>query len=913
MIGNDPPWWHRRRALRAARRLLRIASGLVQRRRREEWLEEWEGELWALDRSGAGARSLLSFAWGGVCDAVRESILDRREGMMGTTGLWQDVRSAVRRLGRAPGFTFVTVTVLALGIGANTALFGALRSALVASAPYPEPDRLVVVDLLLGGPDAPPDTLPWSYPKYEQIVERMDFLSESAAYTTRTVTLSGAVDPVRAPVELVSPSYFSLLGVGPTLGRTLLPVDAPPSAQRVLVLAHDTWVDRFGADGAVIGRSVEVNGETFEVVGVARRGFHGLTGSAAGWVPVGAAPLVMDARRLERAWSHWFLVAGRLEDGISLAGARETAAGLGPNLTEAFPDPERSDVEHGIALTSLERARVNETSRLAVGVVGVGAALLLLIAAANAAGLLLARMAARRGDLAIRAALGAGRGRLAREALTESVLLALAGGVAGVALAFVGQQGVRWAVSYALETSGSRNLEFMDPTAVAPSGLLPVVGLLLALATGLVFGLGPAGLARRSGLAGALAASGPGRPGPGERAPGETARGLLVTVQLGLTLVLLSGAGLMLASFSQLESVALGFEPEGVLTARYELGSEVSRDEVRAFESGLVEQLGALPDVESAAVALCAPLAGLCDITGVREVDGRTLPEDADVEWMHTQSVTPSYFATVGVRMVRGTGLPAGLTPEDPTLVVLNESAVETYFQGDDPIGRSIAVTHSATPEERPAEIVGVVEDVAYQELEAAPFPTLYFSSEQAPGGWGQILVRAVRDPTALAPVVRGTALSLRPELPVWDVTTLESRKAAATARTRVILGLLATFGGTALLLSTVGLWGLVSYSVTRRTGEMGLRMALGAGRARVLRLVSTAPLTLTLAGALLGLGGSALLNRYLGGLLFRVDPGDVRVYLGVLLVLIPVAVGAALLPALRATRVDPSEALRSE
>ncbi|HUP53780.1 MAG TPA: ADOP family duplicated permease [Longimicrobiales bacterium] len=885
----------------------------VPRASRHGWLEEWEGELWALDRRATGWLGLLGFAWGGVGDAARESILDHGEGMMATRGLWQDVRSAMKRLGRAPGFTFVTVTVLALGIGANTALFGALRSALVQGAPYTEAGRLVVVDLLLGAPGTPPDTLPWSYPKYETIAGRMDFLSGSAAYTTRMVTVSGAGDPVREPVELVSPSYFSLLDVEPSSGRTLQPTDAPPADQRVLVLAHHSWLDWLGADPDVLGRVIHLNGASFQVVGVARRGFRGLTGSAAGWVPIGAAPLVMDARRLEREWSHWFRVAGRLSDGVSLDGARAAAAGLGPPLTGTFPHPERADMGHDVALTPLEDARVNATSRLAVAVVGVGAVLLLLIAAANAAGLMLARMAARRGDLAVRAALGAGRGRLAREAFAESVLLAVAGGGVGIILAVVGQRGVAWAVSYALETSGSRNLQFMDPATVAPPGLLPTVGVVLALATGLVFGLAPARLAGRSGLSSEMTSSGRGRPGTAGRGPGESLRGVLVAAQLALTLVLLSGAGLMLASFTELESVALGFQAEGVLTARYELGSEASRDEVLAFESDVVERLAALPGVDAASVAVCAPLAGLCDITGVREVDGAALPESATVEWMHTQSVTPSFFETAGVRIVGGTGLPGGLTPADPPVVVLSEAAADTYFRGTDPIGRTIGLTHGATPEGRPAEIIGIVEDVAYQELEAEPFPTLYFNSEQVPAGWGQILVRASGDAAALGPALRATVLSLRPDLPVWDVTTAESRRAAATARTRVILGLLATFGLTALLLTTVGLWGLVSYAVTRRTREMGLRMALGAGRTGVLRLVSAGPARLALIGAVLGWSASVLLNRHLSGLLFRVDPGDIGVRAMVLTLLVSVAVAAALIPALRATRVDPAESLRSE
>jgi putative ABC transport system permease protein len=913
--GPSGSWWQRTTTIRVARRMLRLASGLVPRHARAEWVEEWEGELWALDRRAVGGGALLSFALGGVGDAVRESILGRREGTMGTSngsGLFHDLQAALRRIRRSPGAAMVTVVVLALGIGANAALFGALRSALIGGAPYPESDRLVVIDLLIAQPDAPADTLPWSYPKYEAVRDDMPFLSASAGYFARTVTISGAGDPVRLPVELVSSAYFTLLGVEPVVGRTLLREEAGLSDERVAVLAHSFWVERFGSDPGVAGRDVTINGERFQIVGVARPGFHGLTGSAVAWVPIEAAPLVMDRQRLERAWSHWFRVVGRLERSVSLDAARAGTNALGDVLTAAYPHPQRADASQAVELTLLDRARVNATSRLAVSVVAIGAVLLLLIAAANVAGLMLARTSSRRGDLAVRAALGAGGSRLARETLVESMLLALGGGAAGIALALAGQGAVRWAVSYALETSGTRNLQFLDPASLSTDAVIPLVGLGIAMVTGLVFGLAPARMAARTNLTGELAVAGRGGP-PARGAAGEHTRGVLVVGQLALTVVLLSGAGLMYASFARLDGVALGFQPEGVVTARYELGPEFSPDEIRAFDDALLERLEARPDVSAAAVAVCAPLAGLCDITGVREVDGVTFPEDGEIRWIHTQSVSPSYFEVAGVRILRGSGLPRELRPEDPARVVLNTAAAERYFPGIDPVGRTISVTHQATPEGRPAEVVGIVDDVAYQELEAGGFPAVYFSAEQVPAGWGQILVRSSGEPMALAEAVRETVLSLRSDLPVWDVVTLEARKDAATARTRVILGLFASFGLTALLLSAVGLWGLVAYAVSRRTREMGLRMALGAGRTRILGAVAAGPMILTVAGAIAGLVAASLLGRFLRVLLFDVAPGDARVHLGALAVLVGVATAAVLFPALRAMRVDPSSALRSE
>lgn len=912
--GPEKPWWTRTAWLRSARGVLRAAALLTPGPVRKEWLEEWEGELWALDARGVPGRGLLGFAFAGVADAARVTI--RREGGDGMTmtDVGREVRMAVRRLLRAPGFTAVTVAVLALGIGANTALFGALQSVLLSPPPYPEPGRLVVVDALVGERGEEPDSLAWSWPKYEAVRDRMDFLAGSAAYMRWNATLAGTGDPVRIDLELVSPSYFGLLGVEPEVGRLLQPHEAPPASPRAVVLAWDTWWERFGGDPGVVGRRLELAGEPFTVVGVARERFAGLTGSAALWVSIADAPVIWEPQRLERAWSHWFRVVGRLESGIDERAATSAAETLGPGLAEAFPAPGGRDLEQGVALTPLPEARVNPTARLAVGAVGVGAVLLLLIAVANVAGLFLARMSARSGDLAVRAAMGAGRGRLTLEVLAETMLLAVGGGLGGLALALVGQGAVRWAVTWALDTSGSRGLQFLDPSTLVVDPVVLAVGLGLALLTGLALGIAPARAVGRTGLAAGLEAAGR-RSSARRRGQGgsERVRGVLVATQLALTLVILSGAGLMLASFARLDAVALGFRPEGVLTARYELGPGVPPDEVRAFEVGLVERLEALPAVEQAATAVCSPLAGLCDVTSVREVDGRADDGSFEDAWMHTQTVAPGYFETAGIQVVRGQPLPEGLLPEDPVVTVINRAAAERWFSGEDPVGRRIGVSHELTPEGRPAEIVGIAENVAYQELEEAAAPTVYFSSEQYPSGWGQILVRTSGEPEALAGELRRAVTDLRPGMAVFDVTTLEARKAAATARTRVILGLLVAFGVTALLLSAVGLWGLVSYSVTRRTREMGLRMALGADRRSILRRVAAEPVTLASLGALAGLAGALWVNRYLAALLFQVEPGSPLVMAASAVVLMGVAALAAVIPARRATRIDPSEALRSE
>lgn len=908
----SPGHWPRAPILRLARGVLWLGSLVVPGAGREAWREEWEAELWVLHRRGAGGASLIRFVLGGAVDAGREGLLMRREAMMGGSGWGQDLRMALRRLARAPGFTAITVLVLALGIGANTALFTSLRATLLQEPPYPEPERLVLVDLLYGDLEAVPDTMPWSYPKFAHVRNDLDVLEGAAAYMRWNVTLAGTGDPRRVDVEIVSPGYFELLGITSARGRLLAAAEERPGASQRVVLSHRLWAERFGGDPAVVGRNVRLNGSGFEVAGVARAGFRGLTGSAELWIPQSAAPVVMDARRLERAWSHWFRVVGRLAPGTGLEAARAGASALGSALTEAFPDPRGGAGAHGVALTRMGELRLNRLTRLAVSAVGVGALLLLLITAANVAGLFLARTAARRADVAVRAALGAGRGRLAREVLMESLLLASAGGVAGLALAWLGEGAVRWAVAYALDTTGSRSLQFLDPASLGMDATVLGTGLGLAVLTGLVFGIVPARAAGRADLVRDLRAGGRGGIREGGRASGYGLRSLLVVGQLALTLVLLSGAGLMLASFSRLGDVALGFDPEGVVAARYELGSDTGPAETRAFEAAVLERLEARPGVEAAALGVCSPVTAYCDMTGLRQIDDRRVEGGLDAPWVHTMSVTPGFFETLRVPLVQGGGLPRGLRPEDPPVAVISEAAAREFFPGIDPVGHRIGVTHSLTGE-RPAEIVGVAADVTYADLEEDPAPAVYFSSEQAPAGWGQIFVRGSGDPADLVRAVRQAVLAIRPDLPVYDVSTLEARVAVATARTRVILGLLAAFGLAALLLSAVGLYGFVSYTVERRTREVGLRMALGADRGRILGAMTLRPLVLVAAGAAAGVTGALLLTRYLRELLFSVEPWDPLVLSSSILTLLAVAAAAALVPAFRATRVDPVRSLRSE
>jgi len=928
-----------RSSLRLARLILRLASRVVAASRRADWLAEWEAELWVI--SGRGSWSgTLRFAVAGA----QHALWRWREGTM--RALFEDVRLAARRLARSPGYAAVVVTVLALGIGINTALFTALRGVLLRPSPYPDADRLVLVDLLLESrAGAQADTMPWSYPKFEMARAALVGVEELTGYALSTVTLTGAGDPTRIGLEMVSAPYMRLLGVRPVVGRSFSGDEEPPAEAPVLVLGHALWQSRFGGDPGVVGRTVTVEGASLEVIGVAPPGFQGLTGGADAWIPMAAAPLVQGPRRLRLAWAHWLRAIGRLPEGGSVEELRAEGTQVGRALTEAYPDPAGGGA-HGMTAVPFLAARENPTTRRSMVAVTGGAALLLLIACMNVAGLLLARGSSRRGEIAVRAALGAGRARLATEVLAESVVLAAVGGALGVGLAVAAERWVRWAVAYALETSGSRGLQFVAPETLTADGTVLLFGLALALGTGLLFGALPARAASRADLAGGLrgrlgsglGAGGawspdrhspdrhsPDRQAPGRHMPGRLMRGryvrgkqalgrqALVVAQLSLSLVLVAGAGLMVVSFVSLDRVALGFEPGGVVSARYELGAGVPEDEVRAFNEGLLERVGALPGVESASLTGWPPLGQGLETRGIRRVDDGPVIDYGDMEGIVTHYVSDGLLETLGVELVEGRGFGAWVGPDDPPVALVNETAAREVFGGGSALGHRIAVTDELTSEDNMAEVVGVVPDVRQRSLEAPVEPAVYFSTRQAPLPYGTILVRTAGDPADIIPALRGAVLDVRADVPLFAVATLESLVAAATARTRVITLLLATFALVALILSAVGLYGLVSYSVTRRTGEMGLRMALGADRRRVLGLVARGPVVLAALGCGVGLVAARWSGGVLAGLLFGVQAGDGRVMAAAVAVLFATAAAAAVVPAWRAVRVDPCTALRGE
>ena len=901
------PVWPRDRLVGLARRVLRAAATLVPFRRRSDWRDEWEGELWALHGRGASAQHLMRFALGGLAHALWER--RQEEGMM-LGSLAGDTRLALRRLARTPTVTFVTVSVLGLGVGANTALFSALEAALLGAPPYPDADRIVLVDMLLQSrADAPADTMPWSFPKFEMARDQLGSLDVLAGFAPGTVTLTGAGPASRLAAEYVTPTYLEVLGARPGLGRLLSRDEMAPSVAAVALLSHDLWVSRFGADPGVIGRGVSLNGASIEIVGVLDPGFRPLTGPVDLWLPVSALPLVQGPQRLQRPWTHWLRAVGRLRPGVTLEQARADAVPVGRALTRAFPDPDGGGA-HGVTMVPFLQARVNPVARAAVTAVSAGALLFLLIACGNVASLLTARASRRRSDVAVRAALGASRRRLVREHLIESSVLAGAGGVLGLVIALGGQRMVSAAVGYALDTSGTRSLQFIDPERMGLDGGMLLLGMGIALATGLVFGMLPAWSAARVSPGADLRASGGATLGSRGTASGDTGTALLVAFQLALTLVLLAGAGLMGASFARLAGVPVGFANTRVLTVAFDRGPGSSPEQDRAFMAALLERLASLPGVTRAAGGTCPPLAGRCEILGLRQVDEQPPKDYSEMSGVLGYTVTEGYFETIGVPTLEGRTFGPVDGRGDAPVVVINETAARTLFPGVSPLGHRLSVTHALT-EDRMATVVGVVGDVRYAQLEEAAMPAVYLAERQAALPYGTLFVHATGDPLALLEAVRAEAAALDPDVPLYGASTLAERVAAATARTRIILGLLLAFAASGLLLGALGLYGLVSHAVVRRTREVGLRVALGADRGSVVRMMVGRPAVFALVGAACGSAAAAWLTRYLEGLLFGTTASDPLILAGSAGTLVLVALLAALAPARRAARIEPAAALR--
>lgn len=820
------------------------------------------------------------------------------------------IRLALRSLRRRPGFTVLAILILALGIGANGTVFSILHATLLRPLPFPAPGELMDLTMTVPARPGEParDDMVWSWPKYETFAGLQRSFVSLATWRDGTATLVTGQLALRVPLEEVSGRYLAILGVRPHLGRDFdAAEDRPPDAPAVAVISHALWQSQFGGDPAVVGRSLRVAGVPVTIIGVAPRGFRGLSGQAELWRNSAS----LGADDLEQRWSHSHRVVGRLAPGVSVGQALAETAVVGPQVDAAHPSPVAGAGVWGITGRPLADIRTDPAIGRTVVVLAVAVALVLLIACTNLTNLLLARALGRQRELAVCMAVGARRRDVVRTLLAEGLVLGLAGGLLGVGLTWIGVTGLGrvW-----VGMAGAVGGRLGGLTALGLSGVTvsPMVLAFLAgisVLTAVLVGLLPALRASRPELTQALHGGLGGASLGGRRI---SLRDGLVSAQLALAVTLLAGAGLMIRSMDNLLARDPGVEPAGVATARIAIAPDSYQpDSAVGFYARLLDRVRALPGVTAAAVGNCPPLNGGCNGTIIWFRDRPPVPEGQE-PLVGVHMVSPGWFPTLGVRMVRGRDFTEADRRGGPKVVVINETAARTFWPGEDPLGKPVAVGQGGF-HVGSAEVIGIVEDVRFGTLEEEPRPDVFISWLQAPRPAAMLYVRTAGNPAATVPALRALIRELDPSLPVYDVRTLEDRMALATFRPRYTTWVLGAFAAAALVLAAVGIYALLAYEVTQRRREIGIRMALGADAARVVRGIVGRGMALALAGIAVGVPLAVLLSRSLGALLFGVSPSDPATHAGIALVLAIVAALATAIPARAATRVNPMESIRAE
>ena len=861
-----------------------------------------------LSHSEARRQALIEL--GGV-EQVKEQVRAVRLGGFLET-FAQDLRFSLRTMAKAPGFTAIAVLTMAVGIGATTAIFSLVDATLLHPLPYPHPEELVRIEDDLPGAGATDAGI--SIPEFKDL-QRSGIFQYVVLQIFGSANLTGVSQPSRMQYEGVSPAYFAMLGVKPELGQTFDPQDQTPGFTLDVVISDGLWKRAFGSDPHIVGRSLRVDNDLYRVIGVMPPGFRD-PGRTVGernteqWAALGFSD--DPARAPNRSLRLPLETVGRLKPGVTVAAAQSQLDALVASLRKQFPDDYPADSKWTVRLVPLKENVVGNVRQSLILLLG-AVALVLLIGCVNVANLLLARASARSREMAVRQALGAARKRLVWQLLTEGLLLSLLGGVAGLVILFCMKGFLLRLIPESLPRLNDLSINWT----------VMLFALAASIAAGVIFGLAPATQAGRLNLASTLRVEGRGSKGSTEQ---TRTRRVLVVTEFALSLVLMVAAGLLLRSFWDLYKAPLGFNPQHVMSVQLWLPSpnDPKTDiygtaaQEAVFARELLRRSRLLPGVQEAALGAEPSIPLHHDRNrSALIVEGRQT-QSKQPPLVERAEVTPEYFHLLGIPVLRGRLFNDGDDENAPLVAVINQAMAETYWRGEDPLGKRLKVGRGRAGVGQGASktwitIVGVIADARTESLANASVPQIYLSLYQETPKELAIFLRGDLNASAIPEEVRAMVQSVNPELPVYGAKTLDESVSASLEQRRFSMDIVAAFAITALLLAALGIYGVISYLVSERTQEIGIRLALGARRGEILQMVLRQGLGLAMAGAALGLVGSVIVSHLMAGLLYGVMPTDPLTFVGVTLVLTGVALTACCIPARRAMRVDPMIALRYE
>jgi putative ABC transport system permease protein len=868
--------------------LIALVGVIVPRRLRADWRQEWESEL-------RNRESILEdwdrLDWRNKIDLLRRSASAFWDALLLQPSRWedemvQDLRFGARMLLKNPGFTLIAILTLGLGIGANTMIFSVVNGVLLRALPFNDPERILSVwatDAKRGQ-----DRRAVSYPNFDDWRAQQTVFERFAGIDFAGATLTGAGTPEQLPGLNASADLFPLLGAQPLVGRRFSEQEAQSNDETVVIISESLWRRRFGADAKIVGSAITLDGKSRTVVGVMPASFRFPLDTP---LPAEFWGLLRPDR--ERGHNQLNVIA-RLKPGITMEQAQAEMNAVAGRLTAQYPN---FNTGRGIRLTGMQEDLTRNARRPLLFLLAcVGC--VLLIACANVANLLLARVTGRQKEIAVRTALGATRGRVIRQLLVESALLAVTGGAAGVLLATWGISLLRPLIPQVVPMTQAISLDWR----------VLGVALALSLLTGILFGLAPAAQAAKANLTTALKEEGRGLAGGLRR---NRTRAALVIAEIAISLTLLVGAGLLMRSFLRLLDVNPGFNPEGVITFDFSLpGTRYGkRGQQSAFYQQLIERVAAIPGVEVASVGDPIPLGGSSSSAGV-VIEGQPPMLPTERPKPQLRFVGQNYLRVMGTPLLQGRPLDDNDRLDAPKVMLINETFARRFFPNQDPLGKRVSV---GIGDNYDCHIVGVVADVKTRGLHEEAEPECYLSYLQNPISELTLIVRASADPTSIVPAVRNEVERMDRELAISDIRTMNQLVAEAIAPQRFILFMLGLFAGLALLLASVGIYSVMAYAVTQRTNEIGVRLALGASPGAVLKMVVRQGMTLALAGIGIGLIAAIALTRVMKTLLFGVGATDPLTYAAVTLLLTLAALLACWIPARRATKVDPLTALRHD